>query len=257
MTLDTDTPTPAEIADFLGGTLPAARRLVVATHLATDAAAGAQALATQAQTERLRAAMSPLAPVPVSVTKAADALAHAMRRRRRIAWARPVAAAVACFVLGWVGQMLWQAPAPQDTVVARLAPLAEAAMDARAAADIARALNLPAALAPGDLARAAAQLGVSLPSLPADWRVRGVQVVATPTRPALLVRIDAPNLGEITLFSLAASDLGPDAPPAAFDYRGAAVAVFERGSSAHVLVDAGGMTADLSRAAGQLARRVN
>ena len=130
-------------------------------------------------------------------------------------------------------------------------------MDARQAADIALALELPAPLAPEGLARAAAELGVALPTLPPDWQVRGVQVVATPDRPALLVRITAPGLGEFTLFSRAGSDLGPDAPPTAFDYRGAAMVVFERKSSAHVLVDAQGPGTLLAQAAGQLARRVN
>jgi hypothetical protein len=190
----------------------------------------------------------------MALVAAAERLGGVMDQRRQARWQRPVAAAVASFALGWGGHALWQAPGGVDL---RLAPLAEAAMDARQAAEIARALDLPGPVDGGDLTRAAAQLGITLPTLPPDWAVRGVQVVATPDRPALLVQIDAPGLGDITLFSRAGSDLGPDAPPAAFDYRGAAMAVFERRSSAHVLVDASGPASDLGRAAGDLLRRTN
>lgn len=257
MTADPDTPTPAELEDFLNGTLPAARRLAVAEHLVRDADAGARALADLHQTERLRAAwVAPLDTTPDPLAQTADRLTAAIDRRRRLRWMRPAAAAAACFVLGWAGNMLWQ-PAPQGLDTARLEPLAEAALDARQAADIARALVLPGMMAPGDLERAAAGVGVALPPLPPDWQVLGVQVVATPERPALLVQIVAPGLGAFTMFSLAGSDLGPDAPPLAFDHRGAAVAVFERRSSAHVLVDAEGARTDISRAAGQLVSRLN
>lgn len=257
MTPEHDLPTPAELTDHASGTLPAARRLVVAEFLASDSGAGARMLADQAQTERLRAAMAGgLPPAPVALVAAADRLAGAMDRRRRMRWQRPVAAAVVSFALGWGGHALWQPPGPAG-VDRHLAPLAEAAMDARQAAEIARALDLPGPVGGDDLARAAARLGVTLPALPPTWLVRGVQVVATPDRPALLVRIEAPGLGEIALFSRAGSDLGPDAPPAAFDYRGAAMAVFERRSSAHVLVDASGHASDLGRAAGELLRRTN
>jgi anti-sigma factor RsiW len=252
-----DLPTPAELADYANGTLPADRRLVVAEYLATDAGAGARMLAELAQTERLRAAMAgALPPAPAALVASADRLTGAMNRRRQARWQRPVAAAVASFALGWGGHALWQTPGA-GAVDVRLAPLAEAAMDARQAAEIARSLDMSGPVAVGALARAAAQLGVSLPTLPPDWTVRGVQVVATPDRPALLVQIDAPGLGEITLFSRAGSDLGPDAPPTAFDYRGAAFAVFERRSSAHVLVDASGHASELGRAAGELLRRTN
>jgi hypothetical protein len=256
MTLDPENPTPAEVEDFLCGTLPVARRRAVAAYLATDTEAGAEALAVQAQTELLRAALAPLPAPADAVTRAAGRLSGAMDRRLRLRRMRPFVAAAACFVLGWGGHMLLQRPAlPAET--ARLAPLAEVAMDARQAADIARALVLPGMMGAGDLKRAAKVVGVALPPLPADWQVQGVQVVATPDRPALLVQIVAPGLGEFAMFSLAGADLGPDAPPLAFDHRGAAVAVFERQSSAHVLVDAGRPPADIGRAAGQLVRRLN
>ena len=253
-------PSAAELEDFANGGLSAARRLAVADWLARDAAAAAQAMADRAQTERLAMAMAmddPLPPAPPGLAAAADRLADAMaqRHRRRHA-ATPWAAAAACFLLGWAGHAQWQAPGP-GAAPAGIAPLAEAAMDARAAAEIAGSLAPLRAPRPGDLSRAAAEVGVQLPRLPPDWTVRGVQVVATPGRPALLVQLEAPGLGDVSLFSRGASDLGPDAPPKAFDMRGAAVAVFERQSSAHVLMDPGGAPEALAQAAGRMVRRLN
>lgn len=253
MPTDQGTPTPAEIEEFLNGTLPEGRRAALAAHLAADAGAAARLMADLQQTEALRAAQPALPPAP-GLDRAARRLGLAVRRRRLMRALVLPGVAAACLVLGWAGHGLWQdiGGAP-----AALAPLAETALDAQRAAVLARGLSAGAMLAPDALMDAAERVGVDLPEMPADWTVRGVQVVATPDRPALLVQIDTPAMGAVALFSVAGADLGPDAPPAGFALDGAAVAVFERAASAHVLLDAAGSPAEVAREAGRLATRLN
>jgi hypothetical protein len=251
MAADLGTPTPAEIEEFLNGTLPEGRRAALAAHLS---GAGAQPwLADLRQTEALRAGQPVLAPPPPEMERAALRLGRTMTRRRIARRLAPMAAAAACIALGWVGHGQWHG---MGGAPAALAPLAETALDAQRAAVLARGLDDGTMLAPGALSAAAERVGVDLPAMPADWTVRGVQVVATPDRPALLVQIDTPAIGAVALFSVAGADLGPDAPPAGFALGGSAVAVFERAASAHVLLDASGTPAEVAREAGRLITRV-
>lgn len=254
MAVDPEAPTPAEIEGFLNGTLPEDRRAALAAHLAADADAGARLVADLHQTEALRAAQPALPPPAPDLDRAARRLGRAMQRRHLLRRAAPVAAALACVALGWTGHALWQGA---GRGLAQVAPLAETALDAQRAALLAQKLDTGAMLAPDTMDDAARQVGVSLPEMPDDWTVRGVQVVATPDRPALLVQIDTPAMGAVALFSVAGADLGPDAPPSGFALDGTAVAVFERAASAHVLLDATGNPAEVAREAGRLLRRVN
>jgi hypothetical protein len=253
MAADPDTPTPAEIEEFLNGTLPEARRAGLAAHLSGDAGAAAHLMADLHQTEGLRAAQPALPPAP-ELERAARRLGRAMQRRRLMRALVLPGTAAACLALGWFGHGLWQGAGRPH---AALAPLAETALDAQRAVVLARGLSGGAMLPPDALSAAAERVGVALPTLPGDWTVRAVQVVATPDRPALLVQIDTPAMGAVALFSVAGSDLGPDAPPAGFALDGAAVAVFERAASAHVLLDAAGSPAEVAREAGRLVTRVN
>lgn len=253
MAVDPEAPTPAEIEGFLNGTLLEGRRAALAAHLAGDAGAAARLMADLHQTEALRAAQPALPPAP-ELERAARRLGLAMRRRRRMRALVLPGVAAACLVLGWAGHGLWQGIGGAP---AALAPLAETALDAQRAAVLARGLSAGAMLAPDALTDAAERVGVALPAMPEDWTVRGVQVVATPDRPALLVQIDTPAMGAVALFSVAGADLGPDAPPSGFALDGTAVAVFERAASAHVLLDTAGNPAEVAREAGRLATRVN
>ena len=205
------------------------------------------------QTEALRAAQPILLPAP-ELDRAARRLGRAMRRRRLMRGLVLPGTAAACLALGWFGHAAWQAT---GRTPAALAPLAETALDAQRAVVLARGLSGGAMLPPDALAAAAERVGVDLPTLPEDWTVREVQVVATPDRPALLVQIDTPAMGAVALFSVAGADLGPDAPPTGFALGGAAVAVFERAASAHVLLDAAGSPAEVAREAGRLVTRLN
>lgn len=252
---DPDPPTDAEIADFLTGHLDPARRFAVADHLAASPLHAAEAMADLRLIEGLRLTADPdgNAP-PATLRHAVTRLERRLGRDRAARRIAPVAASAVLFALGWAGHATWQGSDAADAL-AKFAPLAETALDARDALKLHRALARPAPRP--DPQQVAKALDLTMPSLPPDWQVRDVQVVATPERPGLAIIIDTPGMGEIMLFSVVRDTPGPETGPSAFDYRGNAVAVFERARSAYVLVDNSGAPAEISRGADQLLRRFN
>lgn len=254
MTARDEAPTDLEIEAFLHDRIDAARRYEIADYLARHPDQAASAMADLRLTLGLRLSTLDIdSTVPDSLTDSAARLG------RRIAWHGmagrlvPAAASVALLVAGWTGHALWKGPMPAG--LADALPLAETALDARAALDLHRSLS-QVGTAP-DAQAVAQALDLTIPSLPPDWKVRDVQVVATPERPGMAIILDTPGMGEIMLFSVARDDPGPDTSPSAFDYRGSAFAVFERARSAYVLVDNSGAPAEVSRGADQLLRRFN
>lgn len=246
-----------DIHALVTGQLDAQQSYALADFLASNPDRAAEAMADLRMYEGLRMACSQLdAPLPDELANRAARLERRLRASREVRRMRPLAAAVALFGLGWLGHDIWIEPAG-PAMAAHVLPLAENALDARAAMDLHRALLPGHASPPADPWRIAAGLGVALPPLPTDWVVRDAQVVATPERPALALLLDTPDMGEVMLLSIARDGMGPDLQPNAFDYRGNSVAVFERDRSTYVLVDNSGLPAQVSLGADQFLRRFN
>lgn len=253
----TDESMELDLQGFVNGQLDPERRFAVADYLAAHPARAAEVIADMRLTEGLRLACETLdGPPPPELQAAAARLSQTLDRRERLRRALPWAAGVALFAFGWSGHALWTGQEARRAE-ARMLPLVESALDARAAVEVRQALAGSTARHPVDLQAVVASVGVTLPGLPSDWQVRDAQVVATPERPGVVLVLDTPDMGEVMLFTVASADLGPDAPPSTFDYRGNSVAVFERDSAAYVLVDNSGVAAQISRGADRLARRFN
>lgn len=251
-----DTP-EGDIHALVTGQLDAQQSFVLADFLAAHPERAAEAMADLRMYEGLRLACSNVdAPLPDDMLSGAARLERNLRASRQMRRMRPLAAAAALFGLGWLGHAVWTEP-QGAAMAAHVLPLAETALDARAALDLHRALLPGARGVTADPQIIAAGLGVALPPLPQDWTVRDVQVVASPDRPALALLLDTPDMGEVMLFSVAREGAGPDLLPNAFDYRGNSVAVFERDRSAYVLVDNSGLPAQVSLGADQFLRRFN
>jgi anti-sigma factor RsiW len=243
-----------EIEAFLVGQLDPERRFAVVDHLARHPLEAGRVMADLRMQEGLRLALSQLdTPPPQPLQKSAAQLSRALGRSRP--WSLRMAAAVALIALGWSGQMLWTGLQDLRTL-SGLRPLAETALDAREAVELRRTLSITPARV--DAARIAGQLGLELPSLPEDWQIRDTQVVATPESPGLAVVIDTPDMGEVMLLTLPQREDGFVSPLRAFDHRGSAVAVFEHGPAAYVLLDASsGQSAVVSREAERMLRLMN
>jgi anti-sigma factor RsiW len=254
MTPREDDVTDSDIEGFLTGQLDPERRFAVADHLARHPEQAARAMADLRRQEGLRLALgAPDTPAPPGLIATAGRVSRGLGRGRR--WPLRAVAAIGFIALGWSGQTIW-ASLEQMRAVSGLRPLAETALDARAAVEVRRSLAITPAQV--DAAELAGRLGLELPVLPADWQVRDAQVVATPEQPGLAVVIDTPDMGEVMLLSLPQSDDGVISPLTAFDHRGSAVAVFEHGPTAYVLLDASaGRRAEVSREAERLLSRLN
>lgn len=246
--------TESDIEGFLIGQLDPERRYAVADHLARNPQLAARVMADLRTQEGLRLALADSsAPAPRTMVQTAGRVSRGLDRAPH--WPLQIAAAIALVAVGWSGQLAW-ANLQDLRGATGLRDLAETALDARAAVEIRRSL----AITPGqvDAEDIAGRLGLKLPSLPADWRVRDAQVVATTEQPGLAVVIDTPDMGEVMLFSLPQREDGVISPLTAFEHRGSAVAVFEHGPTAYVLLDAStGERAEVSREAERLLSRLN
>lgn len=245
-----ETPTDLELAAFAEGQLDPARRYEVAGWLATHPEDAARTMADLHLTEGLRLAMTgPGRPAPPAMIASARRLDRTLARRQALRRLWPAAAAVAMFALGWTGHALMAPPV--------LAPVIAAALEAEAALAARHAMTSQPETVQVDTAEIAARLGVTLPRLPHDWRIRDVQVVSGADRPGVAMALATPDMGDIMLFSIALDQDGPDLPPDAFRQDGRALAVFEKGQTAYVLVDGSAPMADLAVGANQLLRRFN
>lgn len=245
-----DAPTDLELAAFAEDQLDPARRYEVAGWLAAHPSDAARTMADLHLTEGLRLALAgPPPPAPPAMVAAARRLERRLARRQALRRLWPAAAAVAMFALGWTGHALMAPPS--------LAPVIEAALEAEAALAARHAMVSQPETVQIDTVEIAARLGVTIPQLPQGWRIRDVQVVSGADRPGVAMALATPDMGDIMLYSVALDRDGPDLAPDTFRHDGRALAVFEKGQAAYVLVDGSAPMADLAGGANQLLRRFN
>jgi len=237
----------ADLLALLQGGLEPDRALAVADRLADRPDRAADLLRQARDTAALRLALAAEDDPPPALVAEAHRLRSSLRGQRRLRRIAPVAAAVALFAAGWAGSALWQVAGP-----AGAPPLVEAALDAQAALELRHWMVSQPETAVLNAQEIVAALGVDLPHLPEDWTVRDVQIVATPDRPAVAIAVDAPDLGPLLLMAVARSPGEAEEPPTAFEYEGRTIALFERGRSSFVLVDAQGHPEQLAMGADRL-----
>lgn len=252
MTDTIDAEIEADLAALSDGNLDAERAIAVADYLAERPERAAAVLADARTVGGLRLALNAVTePSPAHLVSEARRLEGRLRRRRMVRRVAPFAAAVALFGAGWVGHLAWQStnrPEPPGLV--------QAALDAQAALTLRHQMASQPESADLNTQEILAALGISVPAWPDGWAVRDVQVVSSPGRPAIAIALDAPDLGPVLLFAISRSPGDVTDPPAAFEYEGRSVAVFERGHAAYVLVDSSGHPEQLSAGADLLMSRL-
>lgn len=250
---ESDPALEADLLAFLQGRLGPERTVVIADYLAERPERTADLLADARNTATLRMALSGSdKPAPPSLVAEARSLQDRLRGQRLLRRAAPFAAAVVLFVTGWTGHAMWQVTGP-----AGAPPLVEAALDVQAALELRHWMVSQPESAELNAQEIVAALGIDLPSLPEDWTVRDVQIVATPDRPAIAIVVDAPDFGRLMLLAVARGAKDTEDPPTAFEYQGRTIALFERGRSSFVLVDVSGHPEQLATGARELLNRLN
>jgi anti-sigma factor RsiW len=245
---ETDPELEADLLALLQGRLDPDRTFAIADYLAERPERMADVLADARNTAALRMPLSGSDdPAPPQLVAEARRLQDRLQRQRLLRRVAPVAAAVVLFAVGWTGHVAWQATGP-----AGAPPLVEAALDAQAALELRHWMVSQPESVEVNSEEIVAALGIDLPSLPEDWTVRDVQVVATPDRPAIAIVVDSPELGRLLLLAVARSPEDTKDPPTAFEYRGRTIALFERGRSSFVLVDESGHPEQLALGADRL-----
>lgn len=252
MTDATEAEIEADLVALSAGELDCDRALALADYLAERPERAATVLADARNVQGLRLAFAAASePAPPRLVNEARRLEGRLRRRRLARRLAPFVAALGLFAAGWAGHLVWQS-------LGQTKPpgLVQAALDAQAALNLRHRMVSQPESADLDTQEILGALGISVPAWPDGWTVRDVQVVSSPGRPAIAIALDAPDLGPLLLFAITRSAGDATDPPAAFEYQGRSVAVFERGHSAYVLVDDFGHPEQLSAGADLLMSRL-
>lgn len=243
-----DPVTEADLHAYVDEALDLPRRIEVEDHLARSPAIAARIMADLRARDGLRAALAgPAGALPERT------LALVRRLDRGLAWRRigqrlrRVAAVAVLVAAGWLAHS-------QDGLSgaegAATPSFVEDALQARQAL-LVRTRMVSQRTAPYDPAEIRAATGIVMPDLPADWRVRDVQVFPSRRGEGIEMAIDAGALGPVSLFAAPAP--GSDAAEPAVARRGDGVTVhWKTAASAYALTGTGDEPA-LGRAALRIA----
>ena len=199
--------TEFDLAAYVDGQLPAARRMEVATHLAKDPEAAADVMAAIAQRDALRLAFGGQEThLPLDMVDTADILSHKLTRRAGNGRLRRIAAIFAVGALGWGLHGALGPLAISDSVASVPAPafVGDALRAHQTAVLRAGAHATPdQTWRPEDIRAATA---INLPRLPEDWRVHDLQIFPSTFGPSVEMTLDAGEFGTLSLFAVRPGD---------------------------------------------------
>lgn len=243
----------ADFDAYVDEQLDGARRIEVAGYLSEHPDDAARVMADLRGRDELRLALS--APASVSglaSAQAAERLQRSLGRRRIFNRLQRVAAVALLVGLGWmahagfgplvVSQVVASQPAPayvQDAVMAHRTSLVRAAMISQ----------------PGtrnyDPAEIRAATAIVMPRLPAEWKVKDVQLFPSTFGPSIELEIGSSVTGALSLFAVRPGSFDV-VKPRIVEIEDMKAAYFQIGEVAYALVADGGSD-ELGKAAAQLA----
>ena len=229
----TDPITEGDLLAYVDGQLPAMRRVEVEAHLARHPDDAARVMGALRDRDALRQAYLHQAdlhqadPHRMALHRAgarapgagpARLRAGARRLDRALAWQRVGArlrraAVIAVLVgAGWLAHTDTGTFGVPGTAASTVDPaLVEEALQARQAVLVRARAASQRPSAAYDRADLEAATGLALPPLPADWRVRDVQVFPTRAGTGIEVSVTAAGLGDLSLFATAGTAAAIDA----------------------------------------------
>ena len=250
-----DPVTEADLMGFVDDQLPLRRRIAVQSWLASRPDQAARIMEDMRLRDELRACVS-ADPAPLSphIRETARRLERAFRWDTASRRLGRIAALGLFALLGWGAHAQWgtlgvresvaSAPAPSfvgDAVMAHRTTLVRANMDSQPET---------AGFDPAEILRATA---ISLPTLPADWRVSDVQIFPSPFGPSVELTLQTDRIGRVSLFAVRPGRFDV-VQTASADLDGFSAAYWQIGEVAYGLVGSPGERDDLERAADRLVR---
>lgn len=240
MTAARDHVTEADLDAYVDDQLDAPGRIEVEAYLAARPEAAAQVMADLRTRDELRLALA-LHPVPgrPATAEAARRLQRGLARGRMLQRLRRAAAVVLLLAAGWAANEA-AGPLSVSEVVASAPPppYVEDAMRAHETTVLRASIASQPAVSRYDAPELRAATAIAMPALPADWRVRDVQVYPSRFGPSIELAAETGELGLVSLFAIRPGSFDV-VRPTLVPGSGIASAFFQIGDVAYVLVAAG------------------
>ena len=209
-----DSITEADLHAFVDGQLEATRRIEVEDYLARHPDVAARIMADMRVQDMLKLAFAGKPAHPsLHLLEAAHRLERSFAWRRVGLRARQAAAIAFLIGLGWVAHDRTGVFEIGDTEAAPRPPaFVVDAQHAHETAQLRARMASQTATPVYDPAEILKETGITLPALPASWRVADVQVFPSHEGHSIEVSLEAPTLGRVSLFAGRISTAGVTAP---------------------------------------------
>jgi len=249
----TDPVTDSDLDGYVDDQLDVARRIEVEAYLAARPETAARIMADLRNRDELRLALAnPPGKASPSTAEAARRLERGLLRGRVFGILRR-AAAIAVFVsAGWLANEAF-GPFSASEVVASTPPPAyvEEAMRAHRTSVLRASMASQPEVAEYDAEEIRSATAIVMPTLPANWSVRDVQIYPSQFGPSVEMAIETAELGMLSLFAVRPGTFDVVRPTLA-PSRDVMAAYFQVGEVAYALVTSGRVE-NLDRAAERLA----
>lgn len=251
MTARPEPVTEHDLEAYLDEQLDMARRVEVEDHLARHPEAAARVMADLRTRDALRLALRvPDPPAPATLA-AARRLGRGLGRARLLRQCRSLGAAAALVALGWLAHSEFGPLAIGESEAAGHAPaFAEDAVRSHHTALLRARLPSQPEAPDFDPEEILAATRISVPALPAGWRVLDAQLFPSREGPSIMLAIEAEGLGALSLFA-ARTRPGPASRVASAHVGADPVAFWREDGLAFALTGAAG-----SRQLEEVARRL-
>lgn len=194
--------TESDLLAYVDDQLDPARRIEVEEHLAREPEAAARIMADLKDRDALRLLHAPPLPRPGE-----PMLAAATRLERALAWRevglklRRIAAVVALIGVGWFAHGQVGLGITDSEASPKPPAFVEDAVHSHATSLLRARMTSQHETTDFDTAEILAVTGIQLPTFPAEWVVRDVQVFPSRHGHSVEVAIDAGSLGRVSLFA--------------------------------------------------------
>jgi anti-sigma factor RsiW len=203
--MPTDGIEQVEIEAYIDGELDLARRLAVEDHLARHPALAARVMADF----RTRSALQLLMGADPAISRSLASAVAKVRSQGRSVWRRPVLGAATVAVAGILAVFGLQGTEPPPAYVGVAVASHRSIMD--------RAAHMLGAPVSDHAQTLLSASRITVPTLPGDWRVTDVQLLATKKGPAMLIAVRTTEGRDLSIFAIRGRSSASRSPDAVRD----------------------------------------